>query len=87
MTRTLVGVLIGVIFVVVVVVATMGQFSARCEVCMAHGGRQLCEIASAADPASAEMQARSSACAQLSNGVTDGMRCNNTAPLRVSCDE
>jgi hypothetical protein len=87
MARTIVGILIGVGFVVVVVIAAMGQFRVRCEVCMAHRGRQICDVASAADRASAEMQARSSACSQISNGVTDGIQCNNTVPVSVTCNE
>lgn len=87
MTRTWVGILIGLGFVAVVVIAAMGQFRVRCEVCMAHRGRQLCEQASAADHDSAELQARSSACAQISGGVTDGIQCNNTLPLSVTCNE
>jgi hypothetical protein len=86
-TRTWVGILIGLGFVAVVVIAAMGQFRVRCEVCMAYRGQQLCEQAAAADRDNAELQARSSACAQISGGVTDGIQCNNTAPLSVTCNE
>ncbi len=86
MTRTLVGILVVVGFIVVVVIAAMGQFRAHCEVCMAHRGRQICAEASAADRVAAEREARSSACAQISGGVTDGIQCNNTAPVSVECD-
>jgi uncharacterized membrane protein YciS (DUF1049 family) len=87
MTRTIVGILIGVGFLVALVVATLDQIRVKCEVCMVHRGRQVCEAASAADRAQALMQATSTACAQLSDGVTDGIRCTNSAPLSSRCSD
>ena len=87
MTRTLVGVGIGIAVVAVIVIATMGQLRVSCEVCMRYRGRELCESARAANRNQATMQARSTVCARLSGGVTDGIQCNNTQALSTICAE
>ncbi len=87
MTRALVGTLLGVGFVVALVLTTANQVRVTCEVCMAYRGRQKCEEAVAAERAEAVMQATSSACSQLSGGVTDGIQCNRTPPLSTRCSE
>ncbi len=87
MTRALVGTLLGVGFVVALVLTTAHQVRVTCEVCMAYRGRQKCEEAVAVDRAEAVMQATSSACSQLSGGVTDGIQCNQTPPLSTRCSE
>ena len=85
--RILVGSLAALAFLAAIVWVTLQQAQARCEVCMRHGGRELCETATAVDRDHALSQARSSACARLSSGVTDGIRCNGSAPLSVRCDD
>ena len=87
MKRALVGTLLGVGFAVALVVTTAHQVRVTCEVCMAYRGRQKCEEAIAVDRAEALMQATSSACTQLSGGVTDGIQCNRTPPLSTRCSE
>jgi uncharacterized membrane protein len=87
MKRALVGTLLAVGFVVALVVTTARQVRVTCEVCIAYHGRQVCEKAIAVDRAEALMHATSSACAQLSGGVTDGMQCNRTPPLSIRCSE
>ena len=85
--RVVIGSLAGIVFLAAIVWVTLQQAQARCEVCMVHRGRQLCEVATAADRDQAAAQARSSACARLSSGVTDGIQCNGSAPLSVRCDQ
>jgi len=85
--RVLVGTLVGVAFLVAVVVAAMDQLRVECEVCMAYDGRRTCEVAHAADRQQATMQATTAACAKLSGGVTDGIRCSSTPPLSTRCEE
>ena len=87
MWRTVVGVVLGVGFVAAVVMATLDQARVRCEVCIVYRGRQMCEEAAAVDRAQALMQATTSACAQISSGVTDGIQCNATPPLSTRCSE
>jgi len=83
--RVAVGSLLAIVFLAALVWLTAAQARVRCEVCMSHRGRQLCETALAADRDQARAQARNAACARLSSGVTDGIACNNTPPLSVSC--
>lgn len=85
--RTALGIAIGIGFVVALVLVTLGQARVRCEVCMEHGGGRVCEAAAAPDRDQALAQARNTACAQLSNGVTDGIACNNAAPATVECSK
>ena len=87
MKRALVGTLLGVGFLVALVVTTAHQIRVTCEVCIAYRGRQKCEVAIAVDRAAALMQATSSACTQISGGVTDGIQCNQTPPLSTHCSE
>jgi hypothetical protein len=87
MKRSLIGTLLGLGFAIALVVTTANQIRVTCEVCMAYRGRQKCEEAVAVDRAEAVMQATSSACSQLSGGVTDGIRCNQTPPLSTRCSE
>jgi hypothetical protein len=67
--------------------AIRDQARVRCEVCVVYRGQQVCEVARSGDRSQALMQAASAACAQLSRGVTDGIRCNNTPPVAVECSE
>lgn len=85
--RTAAGILLGVAFFALLVWVTMQQVGARCDVCMVHRGRQVCESARAADRDHAIVQARNAACAQISAGVTDGIQCNGTTPLSIRCSE
>jgi hypothetical protein len=85
--RTTVGILVGAAFVALVAWVTFQQIRVHCEVCVEHRGRQLCEDASAATRDESIMQARSAACSRLSSGVTDGIACNGSPPLSVSCQE
>jgi hypothetical protein len=83
----LVGSLIGVAFVAAVVIGAMGQLQSRCEVCIEFGGARSCNTAHAADRETAIMQATTAACAKLSGGVTDGIRCNASPPLSTTCSD
>jgi len=85
--RVLIGLLIGIAFVVAVVIAARQQLRVECEVCMVYDGRRTCEVAHAVDVDHATMQATTAACAKLSQGVTEGIRCNNTPPVSSRCAE
>ena len=85
--RTIVGVLLGAIFVSAMVYALMRESQIRCEVCLDYRGDSACRTALALDRDSAVQGAVTSACAVLSRGVTDGIRCGATPPRSVSCGE
>ncbi len=85
MTRLIAGLLLGAIFVVFMIYTTLGESRAECEVCVDFGGHRACRTASAADRESAVRGAIASACAVLSSGVTQGIRCDQTPPRSVRC--
>ncbi|HIL80488.1 MAG TPA: hypothetical protein EYG54_04395 [Myxococcales bacterium] len=87
MSRTLVGVLILIIFAAGVVYLAMGQFSVRCNVCVDFGGQTKCESAVASNPADAEQQATYGACSQITRGVTDIVACTHMVPRSVLCEK
>jgi hypothetical protein len=85
--RVVVGVLIGVVFVVAVIIGAREQLRTRCEVCLEYRTNRTCETARAANRDLAIMQATTAACAKLSGGVTEGIRCNSTPPISTTCSD
>ena len=84
--RAIVGIGLGALFIAMMVWTTLSQTSADCEVCMTHGGRSTCSTAHASNRDDAVAQALSSACSQLSSGVTSVMTCNRKAPDSIRCE-
>ena len=87
MSRTYLGILILLSFIAIVVYMAMGQFETRCRVCVQFNGQTVCEVALAADPSSAQQQAMTSACSQLTGSVTGSFNCTARAPTSVECTE
>ena len=61
-------------------------FDAARQVCVEFGGRSACRRAVAAERKEALQMAQSTACAELSGGVTQGMQCQRTPPSKAECD-
>jgi hypothetical protein len=57
----------------------------ECEVCMRYDGRELCRSASAARREEALRSAADNACALLTSGMTNTIRCQQTEPARTQC--
>jgi hypothetical protein len=70
----------------VVVYSSVGLGAHRCEVCIEFGGRQACRTVEAATQDEARMGATTNACAVLSSGVTNSLRCQRTLPIRMACE-
>lgn len=87
MYRTHWTVLILLTIVAAVAYLAMGQFDARCRVCMKFNGETVCETARAADVVAAQMQATQSACSQIARNVTDSFVCPTQAPVFLECTE
>lgn len=87
MNRTIVTIAVVVGLLGVALVFALNQGRVTCEVCVSFRGRQLCERSSSVDQAEALMQAKYSACSQISSGVTDGIQCNNSRPLSSECSD
>jgi hypothetical protein len=84
--RLAAGLALGVIFVVGLVYATLQQTGVRCEVCVEFEGRTECRTSSAADRDTAISMGVTNACAVLSSGVTQGIRCQSMPPI-ARCEE
>ena len=85
MGRTIAGVAILLAFGAFVIYTAMQQLGTRCEVCVDYEGRRVCEVAYADTEKDAIMQAQSSACTQLTSGVTGIVRCTGMSPHSVQC--
>lgn len=57
----------------------------ECEVCIRFEGNEVCRTVGGASEEEARQGAIDNACALLSSGVTDTLRCGRTAPSRVQC--
>jgi len=72
--------------IIAVVVYSSFQLSDfQCEVCMDFEGRQVCRSVTGKTEVEAVRTGIDNACAHLSSGVTDTMRCQRTAPKSVDC--
>ena len=87
MARTAISVAIGIAFVAAVIWAALDQTSVQCEICVDYKGRSACSTASAADVDSAESQAHSGACSQVTGGVTETLECGRIGSSLRRCSE
>jgi hypothetical protein len=84
--RTFVGIMIGAAFLGLMVYAVMAESQVECEVCVEFHGRTVCRTSKAVDRQRSVSGAMAAACAVLSGGVTDGIRCTSTPPKSERCD-
>jgi len=68
-----------------IVWASLDTGAFRCEACMEFRGRQACRAVDGDTEELAMEAARTNACALIASGVTDGMACGRSTPLRASC--
>ena len=69
-----------------VVVYSSFQVSAyECEVCMAFNGHEVCRTVTGQTELEGLRSAIDNACALISSGVTDTLKCQRTTPLKASC--
>jgi hypothetical protein len=86
-TRVVGGLIAAALFVGAMILATSREASVECEVCIDFAGGSKCSKSSARDRDSALRGAIANACADLSNGVTQGLECDRTPPRSVRCSE
>ena len=84
--RVWLGTLLGAAFLAAMVWTTLAQSGAECEVCLEYRGDSVCRTAAASDADTATQQAIATACAILSQGVTQGLECQRTPPRSLRCD-
>ena len=68
-----------------VVVSSFRVAGVRCEVCIEFDGARACRSVDGANETDALAAARTNACAQLTSGVTNSMRCERQYPLSSAC--
>jgi hypothetical protein len=85
MARTAIGLAIGAAFIAAVLWYAFDATRVECEICVDYKGRSACSISRAADLATAEMQAHSGACSQVTGGVTETLECDRIAPSVRRC--
>ena len=68
-----------------VIYSSLQAGSVECEVCMDFEGRQVCRTASAAAREEALRAAVDNACALLTSGMTNTIRCQRGEPTRTDC--
>ncbi len=82
-----IGALLAALFITALVLFSTTSADVECEVCMRSGGREACNTSVAAERDLAVSQARSSACAQITGGVTETITCGQQPPLRLQCND
>jgi hypothetical protein len=85
MARTAISVAIGIAFVTAVIWSAFERTAIECEICVEYKGRRACSIALAADAESAEAQAHSGACSQVTGGVTETLECDRIGSTQRRC--
>jgi hypothetical protein len=68
-----------------VVYSSFRVSAVECEVCMRFDGRSICRSASAARRAEALRSATDNACALLTSGMTNSIRCQDSEPVKSEC--
>jgi len=79
--------LLGAAFLGALVWTTLSQSGIECEVCLAYRGETACRTVAASNADDATQQAIATACAILSQGVTQGLECHRTPPSSLRCSE
>jgi hypothetical protein len=77
------GVLIPIAAVVVYSSFQVSDY--ECEVCMSFGGREVCRTVTGKTEMEGLRTGIDNACAQLSSGVTETLRCQRTPPQKAEC--
>ena len=85
MARTAISFTIGATFVAAVIWYALDSTRVQCEICVEYKGRQACSSSLAADLVTAEMQAHSGACSQVTGGVTETLECDRMRPNVRRC--
>ena len=87
MSKTAVAVIVVLLALVALIAYSMkGVGGHTCEVCIEFDGRTECRTAKGATREEAIRTATDNACALLTSGMTESIRCGRTQPSRVKCE-
>lgn len=78
-----IGIAFGVVFLAAVAMSTFRSQPHRVRLCITYNGATDCRSASAQSREEAQRTATTAACAHLSGGVSDSIRCENTPPSSI----
>ena len=84
--RIAAGITLCLAFLAAMIFATLREAGVHCEVCIDFEGRSACGSSTAADRSFAVSNATMNACAVLSGGVSQGIRCDQTPPRSLRCE-
>jgi hypothetical protein len=86
-TSTLAALFVLVPVIAFVLYSSMHVAEFECEVCIAFGGQELCRTVTGQTREEGVRTGTNNACALLSSGMTDSMRCERTVPTKAECRE
>ena len=81
------GVLAGAGTIGILVLSVLRATSVECEACVRYRGAVACRSAAGTTRDEATRTATENACAFLASGMTESVRCQNTQPERVVCND
>lgn len=74
------------LFIGFVVYSTLNLGQVSCTVCVEFEGQTACRTAAGENREEATRVATDNACAQLTSGMTNVLKCSQQPPLSVNCD-
>jgi hypothetical protein len=80
----LAGIVFAVAALAAIIYSSVSGANLRAEVCMEFGGRTACKTVSGDTKEHVVQRAVSGACAEISGGVTDTIRCEHETPKSVT---
>ncbi|MCH7979795.1 MAG: hypothetical protein IH935_12570 [Acidobacteria bacterium] len=84
---TLVGIVFGAVFLLLILYQTMGMRQYECEVCVEIDGRTHCMSVKAETEQLAIQTARDNACSVLAGNRAESFRCSQTPPTSIRCKQ
>jgi len=82
---TILAIVFGILILGVIIFQTMGLRQYECEVCMELDGRSKCMTVKGESEQQAMSTAKDNACALISNGRDELIRCTQQQPIRAAC--
>ena len=86
MPRNVIAAFVILLPIVAVLAYTTMQVAAHeCEVCMSFAGAEVCRTVAASTEEEARRGAIDNACALLTSGMTNTLKCSRSEPVRATC--
>ena len=79
------GILFAAFVLGVIIYLTLGLRQVECEVCVDIDGRPNCKTVKGENQQDAVQTAKDNACAEISHGRDETIRCSQSPPTRIQC--